>query len=58
MTYNARYETVAKKAALTEAWKSEQHCVIPAQPNYEPERRSGKVVPTLPTVSGPAASPC
>lgn len=45
-TYNARSETAAEKNSFRGAWKSSQHCIIPAVAIYEPDWRSGKAVPT------------
>ncbi len=45
-TYNARSETVAEKPSFRSAWKSVQHCIIPAAAIYEPDWRSGKAIPT------------
>jgi putative SOS response-associated peptidase YedK len=45
-TYNARSETVAEKPSFREAWRRGQQCIIPADAFYEPDWRSGKVVPT------------
>jgi putative SOS response-associated peptidase YedK len=44
-TYNARSETVAVKPSFRDAWKNAQHCIIPADAFYEPDWRSGRVVP-------------
>lgn len=41
-TYLARAETVATKPGFRDAWKSAQHCIIPAQAIYEPDWRSGR----------------
>lgn len=45
-TYNARSETAAQKPSFRGAWKSAQHCIIPAVSIYEPDWRSGKAIPT------------
>jgi putative SOS response-associated peptidase YedK len=45
-TYNARSETAAKKPSFRNAWKTAQHCIIPAAAIYEPDWRSGKATPT------------
>ena len=45
-TYNARSETVAAKPSFRDAWKHEQHCIIPADAIFEPDWRSGKAIPT------------
>lgn len=45
-TYNARTETVAEKPSFWDAWGHGQHCIVPAEAIYEPDWRSGKVVPT------------
>jgi putative SOS response-associated peptidase YedK len=41
-TYNARSETVATKPAFRDAWKRSQHCVIPIEPFWEPDWRTGR----------------
>jgi len=45
-TYNARSETASQKPSFRGAWKSAQHCIIPAVSIYEPDWRSGKAIPT------------
>jgi putative SOS response-associated peptidase YedK len=45
-TYNARSETVASKPSFRDAWKKNQHCIIPAEAIFEPDWRSGKAVAT------------
>ncbi len=45
-TYNARSESVASKPSFREAWRRAQHCIIPAEAFYEPDRRTGKPIPT------------
>ncbi len=45
-TYNARSETVASKPSFREAWRKNQHCIIPADAIFEPDWRSGKAIPT------------
>ncbi|CAP41339.1 SOS response-associated peptidase [Bordetella petrii] len=45
-TFNARSETAAKSFTFGNAWRRGQHCIVPAEAIYEPDRRSGKVVPT------------
>jgi len=45
-TYNARTETVAEKSSFRDAWRNAQHCVIPAESNYEPDHRSGSPIAT------------
>jgi putative SOS response-associated peptidase YedK len=45
-TYNARSETAAQKPSFRNAWKRAQHCIIPAAAIYEPDRRTGKAIPT------------
>ncbi len=45
-TFNARSETVAAKPSFREAWKRNQHCIIPADAFFEPDWRSGKAIPT------------
>lgn len=44
-TYNARSETVADKPSFRDAWRTSRHCIIPAEAIYEPDWRSGKVIP-------------
>lgn len=45
-TYNARSETVANKPSFREAWKHDQHCIVPADAFYEPDWRGGRPIPT------------
>lgn len=45
-TYNARSETVASKPSFRDAWRKNQHCIIPADAIFEPDWRSGKAIPT------------
>lgn len=45
-TYNARTETVAIKPSFRDAWRKDQHCIIPADAIYEPDWRTGKAIPT------------
>lgn len=45
-TFNARSETVHEKPSFRDAWRRNQHCVIPAEAIYEPDWRSGKAVAT------------
>lgn len=45
-TYNARSETAASKPSFRDAWRKAQHCIIPAEAFFEPDWRSGRVVPT------------
>lgn len=45
-TFNARSETVHEKPSFRDAWRRNQHCIIPAEAIYEPDWRSGKAVAT------------
>lgn len=45
-TYNARSEAVAEKPSFRDAWRNGQLCIVPVEAVVEPDRRSGKVVPT------------
>lgn len=45
-TFNARSETAPTLPSFRDAWRNQQHCVIPAQAIYEPDWRSGKAVAT------------
>ncbi|MBA3625400.1 MAG: SOS response-associated peptidase family protein [Methylibium sp.] len=43
-TYNARSETVDRKATYKEAWGKGHRCIIPAEAIYEPNYESGSAV--------------
>jgi putative SOS response-associated peptidase YedK len=43
---------VASKPAFRDAWARGQHCIIPAEAFWEPDRRSGKNIWTRITQSG------
>ena len=45
-TFNARSETVHEKPSFRDAWRRNQHCIIPAEAIFEPDWRSGKAVAT------------
>jgi len=45
-TFNARSETVHEKPSFRDAWRRNQHCIIPADAIFEPDWRSGKAVAT------------
>ena len=45
-TFNARSETVHEKPSFRDAWRTGQHCIIPAEAIYEPDWRTGKAVAT------------
>ncbi|MEN4919459.1 SOS response-associated peptidase family protein [Achromobacter spanius] len=45
-TFNARSETAPKSFTFSNAWRRAQHCIIPADPIFEPDWRSGKAVAT------------
>ena len=45
-TFNARSETAPKSFTLGNAWRRGQHCIIPADANFEPDWRSGAAVAT------------
>lgn len=45
-TFNARSETVHEKPSFRDAWRRQQHCIIPAEAIFEPDWRSGKAVAT------------
>jgi len=45
-TFNARSETVHEKPSFRDAWRRQQHCIIPAEAVFEPDWRSGKAVAT------------
>lgn len=50
-TYNARSETVAEKPSFRDAWRRDQHCIVPIDAFFEPDWRSGKAVPTRVTLA-------
>lgn len=45
-TFNARSETASTLPSFRDAWRLTRHCIIPATAIFEPDWRSGKVVPT------------
>ncbi len=45
-TFNARSETVHEKPSFRDAWRRNQHCIIPVDAIFEPDWRSGKAVAT------------
>ncbi len=45
-TFNARSETVHEKPSFRDAWRNQQHCIIPAEAIFEPDWRSGRAVAT------------
>ncbi len=45
-TFNARSETVHEKPSFRDAWRANQHCIIPVDALFEPDWRSGKAVAT------------
>ncbi|MCZ4315469.1 SOS response-associated peptidase [Comamonadaceae bacterium G21597-S1] len=45
-TFNARSETVHEKPSFRDAWRRNQHCIIPAEAIFEPDWRTGKAVAT------------
>lgn len=44
-TYNARSETAAAKPSFRDAWRRNQHCIVPADAFFEPDWRSGRALP-------------
>lgn len=45
-TFNARSETAAKSFTFGNAWRRGQHCIIPDDAIFEPDRRAGAAVAT------------
>jgi len=45
-TFNARSETASTLPSFRDAWRNQQHCIVPADAIYEPDWRSGKAIST------------